>query len=128
MRTIFENPLNPHIEKIDIDETALTSMTAKLKSRSSYDSLLERLDFYSTVAGLDGSQEKEFTNNGNPSTLTITFEGNILQATTFLQSESFVTLSVWWVTQAIWQARETLNQIPDVPVIPADRVAGMSAT
>jgi len=117
MRTIFESPLNQRIEKIDIDETRLTSMIVKLKNRSSYDLLLHRLDLYSTVAGLEGSQEKEFANSGNISELTVTFEGNISQAITFLQAEKFVTQNAWWLTQALCEAgaQGVLTRIPPEP-------------
>lgn len=90
MKTIFEDSSNQYIEKIDIDENTLATMVVKLKNRSSYDLLLERLDYYSAVAGLDGSQEKEFTDSVNLERLTVVLRGNITQAITFLQAERFI--------------------------------------
>lgn len=110
MKEIFENPLNRHVEKIVLDENLPGKMLVKLKSLLSYNLLLQRLDFYSTTAGLEGSQEKEFEQNGRPEELTVVFKGNIEQAVQFLQLDRFITPNILSIILMVRKALEQLGR------------------
>lgn len=118
MITIFEDPRLKYVSQINVDETSLEVVAVKLKDISSYTLLLKRLHLYSITAGLDGSKPKWFDYKGNDVELTVTFNGDVMQAMQHLQLENFLSLNTLSLIQLLRIIPELRSPSVPAPIEP----------